>query len=260
MRIAMIAVAAGLGLCACQPAAQKGAMASASAVSAAAAPLTADKMASVIESRKLESDQMAKAPGWASRSGDTLTVSKAGKALARFTDTGLADCDGFDQCALWTFGGVIQVAGQAYPLVLQENGEITRYMLVDNDGSLVWFNNVPMVSASGRWLATANDDEYTDPILAITDWQSPGHATVVSFADPPCQPQHWNADDTLDVVCQPDGDPAYPARVAFDGKTWKMAANGEAAVPGGVDPSQTPQQAAETAAYLTKYGYARARP
>lgn len=149
----------------------------------------------------------------ARRDGDALIVRVDGKDAARFTDQRNLYCEGNDTCSVWSYAGTVALGDGhghklSYPVVSQYNGEATSAVIVDRNGRIVWLDEKPLVSPSGQYLAAAEAEMSSDGMLRITDWFSPGHATIVSFEGESCSPLKWTSPVSVNAQC-----------VGYEGKT-----------------------------------------
>ncbi|MBW8882591.1 MAG: hypothetical protein JF615_14555, partial [Asticcacaulis sp.] len=184
----------------------------------------------VNDRRATETPLVTAQPDVAKRQGDALTIRIDGKDTARFTDQRNLYCEGNDTCSVWTFAGTIVLGDghgkkQAYPIVSQYNGEETSALIVDRNGRIVWFDEKPLVSPSGQYLAAANAEMSTDGTLRLTDWFSPGHGAIVSFDGASCSPIKWTSSVSLTAECvgyEGKTEHKTPATVTMDHGHWRL--------------------------------------
>jgi len=204
----------------------------AAASSAASDSASADPgdPAVVNDRRSLEAPVLKAQSDIAKREGDALTIRIDGKPAARFNDQRNLYCEGNDTCSVWTYAGIVTLGDGhgrklPYPLLSQYNGEATSAVVVDRNGRIVWLDEKPVVSPSGQYLAAADAEGYSDGMLRITDWFSPGHQTTVSFDGESCSPVKWTSPASLTAECgRYEGKVLHkmPATVTIDHGHWRL--------------------------------------
>lgn len=191
-----------------------------------------------------EADALAAYPAFASRSGDALTISFDGKAVARFTDVGKSACEGYETCSVWTFAGLVDIGGALDAAVMRDNGEDVQYVVIDRAGRDIWLSGAFTASPDGRYMATGQNDLSPGGYLEIIDLTSPWpHVWAQSAA--PCEPQDWTPPATLNLLCDDGSGPVKATAMSQADGAWKLS-------PGNWPPPQ-PQSAGARGADSVKW-------
>lgn len=178
---------------------------------------------------------MASHPKYATREGDTLTIYQRDKPVARFTDQGLASCNGDGTCNLWRFDGLVYLRSAAedrpkpYVAVMGYNGESDIFLLVEPTGELIWLDGPPLASPDGRYLAIGGVDVYQGSSLTIRDQESASPAMVVDFGLT-CETLRWTSNTTLRVRCIHDDGDSHTTIASvsqIDATTWQLQETAE---------------------------------
>ncbi len=161
--------------------------------------------AGVLKARQEEAAVIRHFPSIARRDGNVLTISRAGRPVARLTDSGIQHCDGAGTCNVWRFTGMITLQTgpgrhEAYAEVAYLDGESAEVMLIDANGAGTWMGGDPLASPDGLYVAAGQTAGVDDGGLVITDWSRPGHRTQAAF-NSPCAPVEWRGATTFSVIC-----------------------------------------------------------
>ena len=162
--------------------------------------------------RKDEAPTLKAHPDVARRTGDVLTISFHGKAVASFNDL-WKDCEGYETCSLWAFDGLISLTPapgkrETYVVVMHEQGEGRQYGLISRSGDITWLDDYPVASPDGRYVVIGEAEGEGDGFLSVIDWTSAGHRSSADFAQTACDPGKWQG-TTLKLVCSDESVKSY---------------------------------------------------
>lgn len=177
---------------------------------------------------------MGKAKGVATRKAGVLRIAYEGKAVARFTNIRPTECAGDNTCSVWTFDRLIRVFDRptgtvkTLALLVWFNGENPeQFVFVHWDGTLLFIDSDPVISAKREWLSFGGDPDQ-DGYFTVIDLTAP-FGSGVYRTSLHCVPQRFSSETTLMVAC-PSYDydtrtgKKFKARVDRIGDEWRLTA------------------------------------
>lgn len=149
-----------------------------------------------------EKSTIAAHPGLAVRTGDTLTISYDGKAVASFTAPYVA----------WVFAGTIKVAdaegkSETLAVVYHNGGEIGWHYIVRRDGTVVALDDEILISPDGRFIASGYGGTDWDSQMRVAEWNGAAYPRIVIFKAN-CSPVAWQDKDHFTAACTREEDDA----------------------------------------------------